>query len=171
MNDKLFNGFKGKTLKLFPNCPIKPKDIIKGDCAAGVLYSNGLHFKIWTFDAVHTACQKTGVMSKKVESILENFINNEINATEQRITAIRTFVETLRTELVSYSSKIPEDPSEKKYIMMVLQLFKDMIRTYDDEIKVLTAKREKMLEHLLNVRSVVTYLKPDTAHLTNLHIN
>mgnify|MGYP003623402936 FL=1 len=80
-------------------------------------------------------------------------------------------METLRTELVSYSSKIPEDPSEKKYIMMVLQLFKDMIRTYDDEIKVLTAKREKMLEHLLNVRSVVTYLKPDTAHLTNLHIN
>jgi DNA repair ATPase RecN len=110
-------------------------------------------------------------MSKKVENILESFINNEIVSTEQRIAAIRAFVETLRTELATHAAKIPTDPADKKYITTVLKLFKEMIQTYEDEVKVLTLKREKMLEHLLNARSVATSLVPNSPEFNNLHIN
>ena len=110
-------------------------------------------------------------MGKKVETILETFINNEIYSTEQRIEAIRAFVHTLRAELTAHAAKLPDDPSDKEYFLMVLKLFRSMINTYDEEITVLNLKRERMLEHLLNVRSVVAFLQPGDTPLNDLHIN
>ncbi|MDR2870864.1 MAG: hypothetical protein LBV04_10475 [Deferribacteraceae bacterium] len=110
-------------------------------------------------------------MDRRVETILEEFINNEIAATDQRIAAIHTFVETLRAELAAHAARVPEDAADKKYIMMVLKLFKEMIQTYDEEVIVLTTKRSKMLDHLLSARSVTTYLNPNTEQQNNLHIN
>lgn len=99
-------------------------------------------------------------MKNDIETILESFIKNEIAATDSRLAAIRSFVETLRGELLSYAQNVPVSQSEKESMAKVLKLFKSMISTYDDELKLLIVKREKMLDHLLSVRSVVTHLTP-----------
>ncbi|MDR2105748.1 MAG: hypothetical protein LBP51_08355 [Deferribacteraceae bacterium] len=96
----------------------------------------------------------------RVEMVLENFIKNEISSTDGRIVATRSFVNTLRGELASYSARMPFETEERKYFMMILTLFHDMINTYDEEIELLIDKREKMLEHLMNVKSVTAYLNP-----------
>lgn len=108
-------------------------------------------------------------MNKKIESILETFTYNEITATDSRIAAIYTFVETLKAELRVYAGEIPTDPVDKEYFSMILKLFKSMISTYDEEIKLLKAKREKMQEHLSTIHSVVAYLQP--AGPADLHVN
>jgi hypothetical protein len=110
-------------------------------------------------------------MNRRVEAVLENFIKNEISATDGRISAIHSFVETLRGELTSYSVKMPFESEERKYFMMVLNLFHDMINTYDEEIQLLMAKREKMHDHLWQVRAVVAYLNPFPDSVTDLYIN
>jgi DNA repair ATPase RecN len=109
-------------------------------------------------------------MSKNIETVLESFVKGEIAATESRIVAIRTFLDTLRAELFRYTSEVPTDPADKAHFAMILKLFKSMISTYDDEIQMLIAKRERMLDHLLNIRSVVTHLRPKN-DMTDLHIN
>lgn len=110
-------------------------------------------------------------MNKKLETVLETFIKNEISATDSRIEAIRTFLNKLKAELVVYSAKIPADVQDKRYFSMVLTLFHNMLNTYDEEVKQLMHKREKMLEHLTQVRTVSAYLRPAEDHNNNLHIN
>ena len=109
-------------------------------------------------------------MSKTIETVLESFIKNEIAATDSRIVAIRTFLDTLKAELFRYTANIPSDPAERNYFTMILKLFRSMIATYDEEIQMLIAKRERMLDHMLNIRSVVTHLRPKN-DVNDLHIN
>jgi hypothetical protein len=109
-------------------------------------------------------------MNKTIETVLESFIKNEIAATDSRIVAIRTFLDTLKAELFRYTTNIPSDPIERDHFAMVLKLFRSMISTYDEEIQMLILKRERMLDHMLNVRSVVTHLQPKS-DVNDLHIN
>jgi hypothetical protein len=99
-------------------------------------------------------------MNLRVEAVLENFIKNEITSTDGRIMAIRSFVNTLRDELASYSARMPIEKEERRYFMMVLSLFHDMITTYEEEIQLLMEKRGKMLDHLVQVRTVTAYMNP-----------
>lgn len=110
-------------------------------------------------------------MNRRIETVLEAFIKSEITTTDNRISAIRVFVDTLKAELLSYTNNINTDPGDKEYFTMVLRLFKSMIATYDDEIQILMAKRAKMLDHLLGIRSVVTQLRPLSDTPSNIHIN
>jgi hypothetical protein len=107
----------------------------------------------------------------RVETVLENFIRNEISSTDGRISSIRSFVNTLRGELASYSARMPNETDERKYFMMILSLFHDMITTYDEEVEILMEKREKMLEHLVHVKTVTTYLNPFPDQVTGYSIN
>jgi hypothetical protein len=107
----------------------------------------------------------------RVEAVLENFIKNEISSTDGRISAIRSFVNTLKGELASYSARMPFEADERKYFMMILSLFHDMITTYDEEIRLLMEKREKMLDHMLQVRTVTAYLNPFPDSITGFSIN
>jgi hypothetical protein len=107
----------------------------------------------------------------RVEAVLENFIKNEISSTDGRISAIRAFVNTLRGELASYSARMPLETDERKYFMMILSLFHDMITTYDEEIRLLIEKREKMLDHMLQVRTVTAYLNPFPDSIAGFSIN
>ncbi len=110
-------------------------------------------------------------MDNRLEAVLEVFIKNEIKTTEERISAIRTFVDTLRAELVVYSTKNPAETNDKRYFSMVLNLFQNMVGTYDEEVQLLIRKRDKMLEHLLHIRSVATHLIQADTKTYNLHIN
>ncbi len=109
-------------------------------------------------------------MNNRIESILELFIKSEITATDDRIAAIRAFVNTLKGELLSYTGNIPTEPLEKEYFSNILKLFRSMISTYDEEIQLLITKRERLLEHLLSIRAVVSYLRPHKDDIST-HIN
>ena len=109
-------------------------------------------------------------MSKRIESILELFIKSEITATDDRIAAIRTFVNTLKGELLSYTWNIPTEPSEKEYFLRILKLFRSMISTYDEEIRLLIVKRERLQEHLLSILTTVSCLFPQSDNIST-HIN
>jgi hypothetical protein len=91
---------------------------------------------------------------------MESFVRNEIAATEERLAVIRSFMDRLKFELAAYASDIPLAADERENFTMVLGMFRNMLTTYDEEVQMLVRKRERLLEHLMEIRLVTPYLKP-----------
>ena len=98
--------------------------------------------------------------NKQIESIMENFVKNELSSTETRIGAICIFMDRLKSELIVYAANIPSEPEEQAHFRTILEMFRNMISTYDEEIKLLIKKRDRLLVHLSEIRVVAPLLRP-----------
>ncbi|GAB7140571.1 hypothetical protein RsTz2092_05210 [Deferribacterales bacterium RsTz2092] len=100
------------------------------------------------------------MINQRAETLLEVFIIGESDFTEQRIASIRAFVGLLKKELDVVVNNIPNGREDRLYFKKVLEFFRNMIHTYDEEIRGLEARRTRMLDHLLDVRAASMLLHP-----------
>ncbi len=103
-----------------------------------------------------------------IDSLLENFLQSEVAATDKRIVSIRHFLEALQKEVVKYTTS-PINTNSNISKTSLAKLIDDMAEIYNDELSHLLTKRNKIYNHLTSVH--IAICNGESAKCKGLYIN